>query len=93
MSIRTATTTTVFARPFRLQGYDGVFAAGAYTVETDEQLLDGLSFSSYLRIRTAIHLHRTACQPGEGRVVVIPGVALDEAIALDRTPGDDSLKI
>ncbi len=83
-SIRTKTATVVFARPFRIEGYGGLFAAGAYTVETDEQQLEGVSFAAFQRVRTAIYLDRSACRPGDGRIVIISGAALDAALGKDR---------
>jgi hypothetical protein len=54
MLTRTQTTTLVFQRPFAIQGADGMQPAGTYTVETEEELLDGLSFRAYRRVSTTI---------------------------------------
>ena len=40
----TSRRTVTFARPFSLRGIDGVRPAGTYTVETEEELIEGLSF-------------------------------------------------
>jgi hypothetical protein len=56
MTVRTSRKTVTFTRPFALSGIDEVQAAGTYTVETDEQLLPGLSFPAYRRIATLIFL-------------------------------------
>ena len=45
-----------FARLFPLSGIDEVQPAETYTVETDEELLPGLSFLAYRRIATLIFL-------------------------------------
>nr|WP_308239823.1 hypothetical protein [Azospirillum argentinense] len=45
-----------FSHPFMLTGIDGVQPAGTYTVETDEELVDGLSFPVYRRVATVILL-------------------------------------
>ena len=52
MTARTSRKAVTFARPFVLTGIDGVQPAGTYAVETDEELLDGLSFPAYRRIAT-----------------------------------------
>ena len=44
MDRRTSRRTVTFARPFSLRGIDGVQPAGTYVVETDEELIQGLSF-------------------------------------------------
>lgn len=84
MTSRTAVTTITFARPFRLDGCEGAFAPGAYAVETDEEMLEGVSFVAYRRVQTALHLHRTEWRPGEGRILFVPGASLDKAIRLDQ---------
>ena len=56
MTIRTSSKTVVFTRPFSLTGVDEVLPAGSYVVQTDEELIEGLSFLSYRRIATAIIL-------------------------------------
>jgi hypothetical protein len=48
-----------FAHPFRLKGVDGFHPAGAYDVDTDEDLIDGLSFLSWHRVATLIYLRRS----------------------------------
>jgi hypothetical protein len=57
MKIRMTKKTVTFRRPFVLGGFDEVLPAGAYSVETDEELLEGISFPAYRRILTLIHLH------------------------------------
>jgi len=45
-----------FPRPFKLSGMESVQPAGRYLVETDEELLEGLSFPAYRRIATYLSL-------------------------------------
>jgi hypothetical protein len=52
MTIRTSRKTVTFRNPFSLAGVDRVLAAGAYEVVTDEELIEGLSFTAYRRIAT-----------------------------------------
>ena len=61
MTIRTSCMTVAFKRPFALSGMDEMQPAGTYTIEIDEELLEGLSFPAYRRIATSILL---PAQPG-----------------------------
>ena len=56
MTTRTSRKIVTFARPFSLSGIDEVLPAGSYTVDADEELIEGLSFLSYRRISTVILL-------------------------------------
>jgi hypothetical protein len=54
MTIRTIRRTIAFRRPFYLKGVDRLLPTGDYSVVTAEELIEGLSFSAYHRISTAI---------------------------------------
>ena len=56
MTLRTRRETVAFAHPFTVPGADGTQPAGAYTVETDEEAIEGLSFLAYRRVATVIFL-------------------------------------
>lgn len=56
MTIRTTNKTVTFRRPFCLRGVDRVLPPADYRVMTDEELIEGLSFSAYHRILTAIFI-------------------------------------
>lgn len=56
MTVRTSRKSVTFTQPFSLSGIEGVQPAGTYTVETDEEVLPGLSFPAYRRIATLIFL-------------------------------------
>jgi hypothetical protein len=71
MTMRTTRTTVTFTRPFSLSGIDEVQGAGTYTVETNEELLPGVSFPAYRRIETVIFL------PARG------GVFVDRVVNID----------
>jgi len=72
MTIRTSQQTIRFVHPFRLTGMDAPRPAGAYILETDEELLQELSFPVYRRIATRLLL------PG------VPGSSiLEEVIEID----------
>jgi len=44
----------VFRRPFRLRGWAEFQPAGAYVVETEEELIEGLSFPAWRRVGTTL---------------------------------------
>ena len=56
MTTRTTKSTVMFTRPFNLTGFDGEQPAGSYSVETDEELLEGMSFPAYRRMATMMQL-------------------------------------
>jgi hypothetical protein len=87
MTIRTTEKIVKFARPFTLGGFDAVFPAGAYSVETDEELLESLSFPVYRRKLTVIHLPATSDQPGVKQTISIDPNELEAALKRDRMPG------
>ena len=54
MTMRTIRRTITFLRPFYLKGVDRLLPPRDYDVVTDEELIEGLSFSAYHRISTEI---------------------------------------
>jgi hypothetical protein len=54
MTIRTTSKTITFHRPFCLKGVDRELPPGDYRVVTEEELIEGLSFSAYHRVSTVI---------------------------------------
>jgi hypothetical protein len=88
MTIRTSLTNVTFGRPFVLGGFDEKFPEGIYTVETDEELLEGISFLAYRRISTLIHLKPDPRYPGRMRTLAIDPKELDAALARDQAAAD-----
>lgn len=87
MILRTSRRTVTFARPFSLRGIDGIQPAGTYTVVTDEELLEGLSFPAYRRVATTIFL---PSRPGDlvsGQLVTLDPVELEAAEQRDARNG------
>jgi hypothetical protein len=81
MSIRTTRTTIAFRRPFCLKGVDRTLPPGVYTVVTDEELIEELSFSAYRRIAT---LMLVPAQTGSAvEMVTIEPSDLEAALARD----------
>ncbi|HUW72456.1 MAG TPA: hypothetical protein VMW05_00235 [Methyloceanibacter sp.] len=54
MTTRTTTKNVTFRRPFYLKGIDRSLPPGDYRVVTEEELIEGLSFSAYHRVSTVI---------------------------------------
>ena len=80
MTVRTRCMTVTFTRPFAVSGIDEMQPAGSYTIETDEELLEGLSFPAYRRIATSIFLPP---QPGgliRGQIAQIDPGKVDAAL-------------
>lgn len=76
MTMRTTSRAVTFTRPFILSGMDGVQPAGTYTVATEEQLLQDVSFPAYRRISTVIVLPSQSARAVWTQVVDINPVEL-----------------
>ena len=88
MTTRTSKKTVTFRKPFVLGGYDEVLPAGAYNVETEEKLLEGISFPAYRRILTLIDLQAEPGRPGLTRTLIIDPNELDAALNRDQAPAE-----
>jgi hypothetical protein len=86
MTLRTSSKTVSFMRPFSLGGFDEMLPAGAYSVETDEALLEGVSFPAYRRIGTLIHLHAKPGYPGLTQILAVDPHEPDAALRRDQAP-------
>jgi hypothetical protein len=90
MTTRTRKKTVTFRRPFVLGGFDEQLPAGAYRVETDEELLEGISFAAYRRVLTLIHLHAKPGQQGLTQTLTIDPNELDAALERDQATSERS---
>lgn len=92
---RTTTKTVTFTRPFELSGIGRVLAAGNYVVETDEELIESLSFPAYRRTATWIHLPpsdgQSHAEIGMSQTVLVDPDELDKLLASTETAKQDSL--
>ncbi|MGH6931934.1 MAG: hypothetical protein ACREEE_05805 [Dongiaceae bacterium] len=82
MNARTSSRAVSFSRPFMLSGVGAVLPAGTYTVETEEELIQDLSFAAYRRVTTSIFL-----PPKPGTTVLMQIASIDPVeleAALDR---------
>lgn len=77
--MRTIRETVTFDRPFSLYAVDGVQPAGTYTVETDAELIEGVSFLAYRRVATTIYLPLRYGGLGSLQAVRVNPRELDEA--------------
>jgi hypothetical protein len=91
MMNRTITTEVTFRRPFRLEGMADLQPAGTYVVETEEELLQALSFPAWRRLDTTILLPHRPGGPMIDRSVTIDPAALEAALALDAVGGAAAL--
>ena len=73
MSSRTKRATVTFQFPFVLDGHDREFPAGDYEVQTDEELVEGLSFPAYRRVATRLCVRR---KPGVTELLPISRASL-----------------
>ncbi len=83
MTIRTSTTTVTFSKPFRLACLNEMLPPGSYSVETDEELIEGMSFSAYRRILTIIHLDGRPGHRSEKRTLEVDPADLEAALLRD----------
>jgi hypothetical protein len=83
MTIRTTRRTITFRRPFSLSAIDKVQPSGTYTVDTDEELIDGLSFLAYRRVGTLLHLPSTSSRVGVTELVTVNPSELEAALNRD----------
>ena len=90
MTVRTTKKTVTFVNPFTLGDFDEVLPPGTYEVETDEELLEGLSFHAYRRTLTLIHLPAKSGNPGLSRTLTIDPNELDAALKRDAASGTAS---
>jgi hypothetical protein len=90
MTMRTTKSTVTFKRPFNLSGFDGEQPAGSYSVETDEELMEGVSFPAYRRMATMMQLDASSRgSAGILQVAVINPDELATALAADATRNSD----
>lgn len=79
MTMRTSQKTVTFRRPFSLSGMDKVQPAGTYTVETNEELIEGVSFPAWRRTATVILLRPQAGSAGPVEDLDIDPLELEAA--------------
>jgi hypothetical protein len=83
MMERTTTKTVVFHRPFAIGGVDGLLPPGSYAVEMEEELIPGVSFLAYRRVRTTMILPIAFGITTARQVVTIDPEDLEAALVRD----------
>jgi hypothetical protein len=81
MTVRTIRQTIAFRKPFYLKGEDRLLPPGDYSVVTDEELIEGLSFSAYHRISTVMFV--TAQSGSAVEMVTIEPLDLEATLERD----------
>ncbi len=87
--MRTSRKTVTFRRPFSLSGLDEIQPAGTYTVETNEELLEAVSFPAWRRTMTVILL-RPQGGTGRGQDLEIDPAELEAVADADARLGRES---
>lgn len=83
MPDRTTRTTATFKHPFSLRSLDGVQSPGTYVIETDEELILGLSFDAYRRTNTYLFLPSTGVAATATQIVNVDPAELQTALDAD----------
>jgi hypothetical protein len=81
--MRTTKSTVTFQRPFRLDAFDEPLPAGCYSIETDEEILEGASFPVYRRTAIMMQLIPDPLRAGITEAVMINPTQLEEALNAD----------
>lgn len=87
MTTRTIRSIAVFNSAFNLGGIDGELLAGSYRIESEEELIESLSFVAFRRVETTIELPAIGSVSLKRQVVAID--PLDLAMAQDRDAGHE----
>jgi hypothetical protein len=80
MTVRTRTKTVTFMRPFVLGEIGEVLPPGDYQVDTDEELIEGVSFLAYRRVSVRMHLPSPSGNLALTRTVVLSPAVLDAVL-------------
>lgn len=87
MNIRTERHSVTFTRPFAIAGIERVQPAGTYLIETDAELIEGLSFSAYRRTAIRIRLAANPAHPNTAEVVQVDSPEIAAALEASATDG------
>lgn len=87
MAIRSRREAVTFKHSFRIRGVDRLLPAGTYTIITDEESIEGLSFNAFRRTATMILVPGTSASVLE--MVSIGSVDLADAQRIDASAPDE----
>lgn len=83
--VRTTRTMVTFKHPFKLGDLDDSHPAGSYSIETDEELLQDVSFPAYRRTATWMQRISDAVHPRLMPTTIIDPLELEAALYADKT--------
>jgi hypothetical protein len=81
LNSRTARHSITFTQPFTVPGIEREQPPGTYVIETEEELIEGLSFDAYRRTSTRIRLAADPRRPGVEEVVEVNAPEILAALA------------
>ena len=84
MSVRTDRTTVSFMNPFSLKELESIQPAGSYLVETDYEVIEGISRLAYRRVATLLTIPSISTSQGLSQRVFVDQSDLDSALMKDR---------
>ena len=85
MTQRISKQLVTFRQPFFLESIEGEWPAGDYTIETEEESIDSVSFLAFRRVGTTMIVHTRRNGRARHQYVVIDPAELDAAISRDQT--------
>ncbi|MGY6549096.1 MAG: hypothetical protein ACXIU7_08830 [Roseinatronobacter sp.] len=91
MDTRTNWSKLTFRQPFVLPGSEVVFAPGEYDLVTEDERLQGLTFTAYRRISAFLEVPVGACFPERMELRPVTDADLQQALAQARRPDDNRL--
>ena len=83
MTERTTRTTVSFRRPFTLRSVGAALPPGTYTIETIEELIEGVSFAAHRRLVTTLFLPAGAAGADVRQFATIDPLELAESLRRD----------
>jgi hypothetical protein len=83
MLVRTTIRTVTFLMPFSVAAANQELPAGAYLVETDEELIQELSFPAYRRVATFLRIPQSRAPSDRLHSVPVDPDELEAALARD----------
>ncbi|MGH6847070.1 MAG: hypothetical protein ACREC0_06440 [Methylocella sp.] len=84
MTIRTTRAAISFAQPFEPRDIDDIQLAGDYLLDTDEELMEGLSRLANRRVATLLHLPSISRRQGRAGLRSVSRAQLDAALGKNR---------
>ena len=90
MTTRTIEKTVTFMKPFVIGDFDEVLPPGDYIIETDEELIQSLSFAGYIRKSTMMRLPSNPGKTDSSRVLTVDPKQLEAALNRDKESGEQA---